>query len=68
MNKTAGDFDGFCWPLLATAALEQHSICCGRIWSSNQSAAGAILASSSFFNQITPQKRFEISVGMFSPT
>jgi hypothetical protein len=41
---------------------------CNRTWSSNQSGGWAILAFSSFLNQIPRQKEPEISVGIFSPT
>jgi hypothetical protein len=41
---------------------------CARIWSSNQSGGGVILALSSFLDQIPHQKEPEISVGIFSPT
>jgi len=44
----------------------QHNF--SRTWSSNQSGGGAIMALSSFFNQISHQKDPEVSVGIFSPT
>jgi len=47
---------------------ESQNIFCTCTWSSNQSGGGAILALSSFFNQIPRQKEPEISVGIFSPT
>ena len=67
-KKTAAELCGFRWPVLVMMALEPHSICCCRTWSSNQTGGGAILAFSSFFNQIPHQKKSEISVGMLSPT
>ena len=56
------------WPRLVVTTLESQNICCGRTWSSNQSGGGAILALSSFLNQIPRQKEPDISVGIFSPT
>jgi len=53
---------------LVMAALESHNISYGHTWSSNQSGGGAVLALSSFFNQITHKKEPEILVGIFSPT
>jgi len=67
-TKTAREFHGFRWPVLVIMALEPHSICCCRTWSSNQTGGGVILAFSSFFNQIPHQKKSEISVGILSPT
>jgi len=56
----------FCWTLLVMIALKSHNICCGCIWSSNQSGGGAILALSSF-NQISHKKEPEISGGYIYP-
>ena len=58
---------GDVWKISLTT-LESHNICCGCTWFSNQSGGGAILALSSFLNQIPHQKEPEISVGIFSPT
>jgi len=44
----------------------KHFLCLNM--SSNQYGGGAILALSSFLNQIPHQKEPEISVGIFSPT
>jgi hypothetical protein len=66
--STAAKFVRFCWPMLVMAAVESHNVCCSRTWPSNQTGGGAILASSSFFNEIPHQKKSEISVGIFSPT
>jgi hypothetical protein len=65
-TNTAAECVGFCWPVLA--AVESHNVCCSRTWPSNQIGGGAILTSSSFFNQIPHQEKSEISVGIFSPT
>ena len=46
----------FCWPMLVMAAVQPHNICCSRTWPSNQSEGGAIMASSSFLDQIPHQK------------
>ena len=54
----------FHWPVLVMVTLESQNI----FWSSNQSGGGAILALSSFLNQIPHQKEPEISVCIFSPT
>ena len=45
------------------ATLESQNVSCARTWSSNQSGVGAILALSSFLNQIPHQREPEISVG-----
>ena len=66
-TKTAAELRWFHWPVLVMTALEPHNICCRRTWSSNQTGGGAILAFSSFFNQI-PHQKSEISVGILSPT
>jgi len=58
----------FHWPLFVMVTHESQNISCSRTWSSNQSGGGAILALSSFLNQIPHQKEPEISVGIFSPT
>jgi len=46
----------FCWPVLVKVAVQPHNICCSHTWSSNQTGGGAIMASSSFLNQIPHQK------------
>ena len=57
------DFAGQCllWRLLS-----RKTFFCARTWSSNQSGGAAILALSSFLNQIPHQKEPEILVGIFS--
>jgi len=45
------------------AAVQSHNICCSQTLLSNQTGGGAILASSSFFDQIPHQKKSEISMG-----
>jgi len=57
----------FCWPMLIMAAVQPDNICCCRTWPSNQTGGGAIIASSSFLDQI-PSQKSEIFVGTFSPT
>ena len=64
----AAVFATFFWPILVITAVQSHNICCNRTWPSNQTGGGAILASSSFFDQIPHQKKSEILVGTFSPT
>jgi hypothetical protein len=64
----AAEFGALYWPVLAMADLQSHSVCFRRTWPSNQTGGGAILASSSFFDQIPHQEESEISVGIFSPT
>jgi len=64
----AAEFAGFCWSVLVMAAVEQHNICCGLTWPSNQYGSGSILASSSFFDQIPHKGNSEISLGVFRPT
>jgi len=56
----------FRWAVFVMATLESQNIFCACTWSSNQSGGGAILALSSFLNQIPHQKEPEISVGIFS--
>ena len=58
----------FCWPVFVMATLESQNMFCACTCSSNQSGGGAVLAVSSFLNQILYQKEPEISVGIFSPT
>jgi len=50
------------------ATVELQNIFCAHAWSSNQSGGGAVLALSSFPNQIPHQKEPEMWVGIFSPT
>ena len=45
----------FCWPMLVMAAVQPHNICCSHTWPSNQTGGGAIMASSSFLDQIPHQ-------------
>ena len=66
---TAAEFGWwFRRPVLVMATLESQNIFCTWTWSSNQSGGGAILALSSFLNQIHHEKEPEISVGIFSTT
>jgi hypothetical protein len=58
----------FCWPMLVMAPVQPHNICCIRTWPSNQTGGGAIMASSSFLDQIPHQKQSEIFVVTFNPT
>jgi len=68
-TQTAAEFGWwFHRPVLVMATLESQNIFCARTWSSNQSGGGAILALSSFLNQIPHQKEPEILVGICSPT
>ena len=46
----------FCWQMLVMAAVQPHNICCSRTWPSNQTEGGAIMASSSFLDQIPQHK------------
>jgi len=52
----------FRWPMFVMATLESQNILCTRTWSFNQSGVGAVLALSSFLNQILHQKEPEITV------
>jgi len=54
-------------PVFIMTTLEPQNICSNRTCSSNQCGGRAILALSSFFNQIPHQKGSEISLGIFSP-
>jgi hypothetical protein len=67
-TKTAAEFVGLYWLVLAVADLQSCNVCFHRTWPSNQTGGGAILASCSFFDQILHQEESEISVGIFSPT
>jgi hypothetical protein len=45
-TNTATYFVGLCWPMLRTAAVQSHNICCSCTWPSNKTGGGVILASS----------------------
>jgi len=51
---------------VCTVTLKSQNFFCTRTWYSNQSEGGAILALSSFLNEIPHQKEPEILVGVFS--
>jgi len=56
----------FHWPVFVMATVKLQNIFWTGTWSSNRSGGGAILALSTFLNQIPHQKEPEISVGILS--